>query len=63
MCIVATLFEQSNFVCPLTDKLKSYLEGNQRLKDIVKEEDKLMYGGREAGKLGQAVCTIYCKHV
>jgi len=36
------------------------MEQQGRLKDIVKEEDKFMYGGREAGKLGQAVCTWSC---
>ena len=57
---MATVCEQANFDCPLTNKLKSYLEGHQRLKDIVREEDKLMYGGREAGRLGQAVSTRLC---
>ena len=57
---MATVCEQANFDCPLTNKLKSYLEGHQRLKDIVREEDKLMYGSREAGRLGQAVSIRLC---
>ncbi len=56
MCIVITLCEQSNFEKTMATKLKSYIKQQEQLKDIVKEEDKLMYGGREAGKLGLAVC-------
>ena len=45
-----------SFEKTMATKLKSYIEQQEQLKDIVKEEDKLMYGGREAGKLGLAVC-------
>ncbi len=41
----------------MATKLKSYIERQELLKDIVKEEDKLMYGGREVGKLDQAACV------
>ncbi len=58
--IVTTLFEKLNFELHMTTKLKSYIERQERLKDIVKEEDIFMYGGREAGKLGQAVCVNIC---
>jgi len=57
MLIAITLFNQSNFETTMVSNLKSYFEQQERLKDIVKEEDKLIYGGKEAGKLGQAVCT------
>ncbi len=59
MCIVLTLFEQSNLEPFLATKLKSYMEQQEQLKDIVKE-DKLIYGGKEAGELGQVVCTWPC---
>ena len=52
-----TFCEQSNFEVTMVNKLKSYFEQQERLKDIVKEEDKRIYGGNEAGKLGQMVCT------
>ncbi len=60
MLIAITLFNQSNFETTMVSNLKSYFEQQERLKDIVKEEDKLIYGGKEAGKLGQAVCTWSC---
>ena len=60
MHIAITLFKQSNFETTMVSNLKSYFEQQERLKDIVKEEDKLIYGGKEAGKLGQAVCTWSC---
>jgi len=60
MCIVATLFKQTKFELAIITKLKSYCEQQEQLKDIVKEEDKLVYGGRVSGKLGQAVCTWSC---
>ena len=56
MLIAITLFNQSNFETTMVSNLKSYLKQQEQLKDIVKEE-KLIYGGKEAGKLGQAVCT------
>ncbi len=60
MHIAITLFKQSNFETTMVSNLKSYFEQQERLKDIVKEEVKLIYGGKEAGKLGQAVCTWSC---
>ena len=60
MHIVVTLHEQSNFDINLVNKLKSYCEQQERLKDIVREDDKLICGGKAAGKLGQAVCTCLC---
>ena len=59
MHIEITLFKQSNFETTMVSNLKSYFEQQERLKDIVKEEDKLIYGGKEAGKLGQAVCNVH----
>jgi len=59
MHIVITFSEQLNFETTLVTKLDSYLEQQERLKDIVKEEDKLIYGGKEAGKLGLAVCAVH----
>jgi len=55
---VITLCKQLNFETDVVSKLNSYLEQQERLKGIV-IEDKLLYGGKEAGKLGQAVCTIH----
>ena len=60
MLIVIALFERSNFEKNMVSNLKSYLEQQDRLKDIVREEDKLVYGGKENGKLGLAVCTWSC---
>ena len=57
MHIVIALHEQSNFDTNLVTNLKSYCEQQERLKEIFREEDKLIYGGKEAGKLGRAVCT------
>ncbi len=59
MRIAFTLFKQSNFEATMVSNLKSYFEQQEQLKDIIKE-DKLIYGGKEAGKLGQAVCTWSC---
>jgi len=56
MRIAISFFERSNFEKNIVSNLKSYLEQQERL-DIVKEEEKLVYGGKEAGKLGLAVCT------
>ncbi len=49
-----------NFEENMVFHLKSYMEQQERLKDIVREEEKLIYGGKEAGKLGLAVCTWSC---
>jgi len=57
MLIVIALFERSNFEKNMVSNLKSYLEQQDRLKDIVREEDKLIHGDIDAGKLGQAVYT------
>ena len=57
MRIVVTLHEQSNFDTNLVTNLKSYCEQQERLKEIVREQDKLIHGGKDAGKLGRAVCT------
>jgi len=59
MHIVITFCEKFNFETTLVTKLNSYLEQQERLKDIVREEEKLIYGGKEAGKLGLAVCTVH----
>ncbi len=47
-----TFCEQLNFETDMISNLNSYLEQQERLKGIVKE-DKLLYGGKKAGKLGQ----------
>ncbi len=57
MHIVIALHEQSNFDINLVTNLKSYCEQQERLKEIVREEDKLIHGDIDAGKLGQAVYT------
>ncbi len=60
MRIVVTLHEQLNFDTNLVTSLKSYCEQQERLKEIVREEDKLIHGGKDAGNLGQAVCIWLC---
>ena len=55
MHIVVTLHEQSNFDTNLVHNLKSYCENQERLVEIVREDDKLICGGKEAGPLGIAV--------
>jgi len=57
MRIVVILHEQSNFDTNLVNNLTSYCEQQGRLRGIVREQDKLIHGGNDAGKLGQAVCT------
>ena len=56
MYIVVNLCEQRNFEIAVVPKVKSFFEQQERLKDV-KDEEKLFYGGAEAGKLGLVVCT------
>jgi hypothetical protein len=58
MYLVTNLFEQQNFEATLVSDLKSYFEQQKQLKDI-KEEEKILYGGAEAGKFGQAVRIVH----
>jgi hypothetical protein len=58
MYLVINLCEQRNVEPNPTSYLKSYFEQQKQLKDI-KEEEKIFYGGAEAGKLGQAVRIVH----
>ena len=54
MYVVVNLCEQRNFEITVVPKLKSFFEQQGQLEDV-KDEEKLIYGGAKAGKIGHAV--------